>query len=229
MGRIFKINKTDLIGKKINHILVESYDKKHGHNHKYLCTCVCGRTLSVFRGALISKKSPIQSCGCAARRESSLRTGKLSVAYKHGMVHTSIYWRWCSMMGRCYNKSAKKYPRYGGRGISVCPRWHKFENFFQDMGHPPNNLSIDRIDTDGDYTPENCRWADQKTQQNNRANTRYISAFGETKKITEWADKTGINSKIIRQRIDRDGLTAEVALSKPVLSEIVKPVFMEKK
>jgi hypothetical protein len=120
------------------------------------------------------------------------------------------------MRKRCRNKKDPKYPRYGGRGIKVCARWSKFENFFADMGLPPSPAhSLDRIDVNGDYEPGNCRWATQKTQQNNRGNTRMITLGQKTLKITEWEIVTGIPARIIRQRLDRDGMPVKDALSRP--------------
>jgi len=136
---------------------------------------------------------------------------------KHGLAKSSINNRWSGMLCRCYNVNSKKYHRYGGRGIKVCKRWHTFINFFEDMGHPPGpEYSIDRIDVNKGYSPENVRWATQKTQQNNRANNRWICVDGETKLVTEWARITGVPSKIIRQRIDRDGLSPKVAVFRRV-------------
>ena len=116
------------------------------------------------------------------------------------------------MMDRCYDPCNPKYSRYGARGILVCPRWHNFKNFFTDMGHPPKGMSIDRINNDGNYEPKNVRWASQLTQQNNRANNRWLTIRGKTKLVTEWAAISGISSKIIRQRIDRDGFSPEESI-----------------
>jgi hypothetical protein len=135
-------------------------------------------------------------------------------ATTHGMSRTSIYRRWLTMKARCFNKSNRKYSRYGGRGVAVCDRWLSFELFLIDMGQPPGKeFSIDREDVNGNYEPGNCRWATQKTQQNNRVNNRILSFGGESLLISAWAEKTGIPHKIITQRIDRDRWPVERALT----------------
>lgn len=86
-----------------------------------------------------------------------------------GIWLTDMYRRWYGMMHRCYRETATGYHRYGGRGIRVCDRWHSFEHFYADMGEAPSALSLDRINNDGNYEPENCRWATAKQQANNRS------------------------------------------------------------
>lgn len=125
------------------------------------------------------------------------------------------YGSYISMMKRCYYKPAANYYLYGGRGIKVCEEWHditKFEEWVEKSGYR-KGLSIDRINPNGDYTPENCRWVTPKEQANNRRNTRYLTVNGETRTITEWAEKTGINRSTINNRVWR-GWSDEKALIK---------------
>jgi len=102
----------------------------------------------------------------------------------------------------------------GGRGIKVCERWHDVRNFIADMSPRPDGLSLDRIDNDGDYEPENCRWATVEQQANNRQNTAYITYQGKTQSRKQWARETGIDDATIKGRLDRNW-TVERALSKP--------------
>jgi len=134
---------------------------------------------------------------------------------KHGMSYTPEYRTWVGMKYRCLSEKCKLYPNYGGRGIKVCDRWMVFENFFTDMGKRPSKLhSINRINNDGDYCPENCNWATDREQMNNRRNTRYLEYNGETLSIPEWSEKLGISQLAIRQRI-MAGWGAEFALTIP--------------
>lgn len=111
---------------------------------------------------------------------------------------------WQAMRHRCTCPNAHEYRNYGGRGIKVCDRWMKrpegFKNFLEDMGPRPEGYSLDRIDTNGDYCPENCRWADYRTQNRNRRSNANIAYKGETHTLKEWSEILGINYKILVQR-----------------------------
>ena len=119
------------------------------------------------------------------------------------------------MVKRCTVPTCKHFDRYGGRGISVCDRWRVFDNFFADMGERPAGCSIDRIDNDGDYCPENCRWATQREQMGNTCKTRTITFNGKTMSAAEWSRQTGIDGRLIRHRIDGLGWSVERALTEP--------------
>lgn len=109
---------------------------------------------------------------------------------------------WLDMMSRCYHHSHKKYHRYGGRGISVCDRWHTFSNFLEDMGERPHNTTIDRIDNDGNYHPINCRWATPREQANNTCNQREITIDGRRMSVTAWAWRYGLTRMLINRRFE---------------------------
>ena len=133
---------------------------------------------------------------------------------------------WSSMRQRCSNPNAANYFRYGAKGITVCERWKKFDNFISDMGEPPTGRhTLDRIDPHGDYTPENCRWADLETQFNNKRNNVHITAFGKTQTIAQWVRETGLSRDMIKHRIFEMKLSPEEALKMPQGSWVQKPVL----
>ena len=127
------------------------------------------------------------------------------------------YISWYSMLRRCNNPKDKEYHNYGGRGISVCERWSKFENFIADMGDKPSpHHSLDRYpDKNGNYEPSNCRWATMLEQGLNRRTNRNVTYMGKTQTVSQWSQELGINDTTIYQRI-RYGWTMEEALSTPV-------------
>ncbi len=111
---------------------------------------------------------------------------------KHGMFGTPTYTTWGQMIQRCTNPKSKEYPRYGARGIKVCERWRKFENFLADMGLKPAGLSLERVNNDGDYEPDNCKWATPLEQSRNRSNVIQFTHKGKTQNLTDWARESGI-------------------------------------
>lgn len=138
--------------------------------------------------------------------------------YKHGLRHKRIYNIWRNMWHRCTNPSDPGYRNYGGRGISVCKEW-KDPKVFADWAYKngySDNLTIDRIDVNGNYEPSNCRWATYATQANNKTNSVFIEYNGESHTFAEWEKITGISSKTIWARIRHYGWGVEEALSAPV-------------
>lgn len=119
------------------------------------------------------------------------------------------------MMLRCNNASNAAFPYYGARGISVCERWHKFVNFLADMGERPEGKTLDRIDTNGPYSPENCRWATVGEQGSNRRSNRKFTAFGLTANLTQWAEFTGLSHGTISARL-RKGWSPERIVTQPL-------------
>lgn len=187
----------DLTGRRYGRYTVigraESYISKSGtYQTRWLCRCDCGNERIVFAQALKSGHS--KSCGCLQKE----------TATKHGQKYTRLYGIWHNMKWRCSNEHCQSYPNYGGRGISVCAEWERFEPFMEwamRNGYT-DKLTLDRIDNDGDYCPNNCRWATAKEQANNRRNNHYITAFGETRTVSEWAKISGISRQAINWRIN---------------------------
>lgn len=176
-------------------------------NHvQYLCKCNCGNEQTIFSGTLRSKKT--QSCGC-------LRRDLFAITKKtHGLSETRTYRIWGAMKSRCSDSQRPDFHRYGGRGISVCAEWEEFKSFYQwamANGYG-DETSIDRIDNDKGYSPENCRWATSKEQNNNRRNNHIIEFGGQRKTLTSWAQHTGIRSEVLRNRLKR-GWSVEKALT----------------
>lgn len=112
------------------------------------------------------------------------------------------YYSWSSMRGRCQQPNSTSYPRYGGRGIKVCARWQIFDNFLEDMGERPAGTSLDRIDLEGDYTPENCRWATGDEQARNKSNTRWFDHNGEKLCMKDYAKVLGISYAALSKRVE---------------------------
>lgn len=205
----------DLTGKRFGRLVAI---KVH-HNTKgkiyWLCSCDCGKEHIVLSNKLISGNTV--SCGC---RVSEIRKDIENVNKSHSMAKTRIYRIHSQMKGRCYRKSCPNYESYGGRGITVCDEWIGEDGFINFYNWSINNgysdeLTIDRINNDQGYYPENCRWVTAKKQANNTRSTVFLSYNGETKTASEWSEITGIRRDTITRR-KRDGWTDEQCLTIPV-------------
>ena len=134
---------------------------------------------------------------------------------RHGKTKTKTWYAWVNMRIRCFNKNGSNYKHYGGRGITVCDRWMKFENFYADMGDKPVGMSLDRINNDGNYEPGNCRWSTGSTQQNNKRNNHLLFLNGEMRTLAQWSEEFDIDRRVVLYRI-RSGWKAKDALTLPV-------------
>lgn len=174
------------------------------------CRYRCGRKgIEVRLSHLLSGNT--KSCKCLVSEGAKKRNTT------HGMSKTPTWHSWQGMMTRCYNANVIEYPDYGGRGIIVCDRWREsFENFLADMGIRPDDKTLDRFpDKNGDYTPENCRWATQKEQGRNQRSNWLITFNGRTQCLSAWAEEVGISQESISRRIRHKGMTIEEALTIP--------------
>lgn len=166
------------------------------------CRCDCGNEKEVFWQALADGRT--KSCGCLNREVSSVR-GRIQMT-THGQSRTRLYRIWSCIKQRCYRPQHMHYANYGGRGIGVCDEWRRnfaaFREWATSHGYA-DNLSIDRIDNDRGYSPDNCRWADAIKQQNNRRTCHTLTVDGRTHTISEWARISGIGKTTIRERLKR--------------------------
>lgn len=166
------------------------------------CKCSCGRT-KVIAGVNL-RNGRTKSCGCFAK-ESVVKRRKDNPlwGYKHGQTDSKTYESWSSMRKRCLNPNHPSYSGYGGRGISICKRWDNFERFLDDMGERPAERSLDRINNDGNYEPENCRWATAEEQRNNTRKTVKLTFHGVTRTLTAWARALDMPVCTLHARIKR--------------------------
>lgn len=156
----------------------------------WLCRCECGNEKEILAKYL--NHPPVCSC----------LINKKSKPVKHGKCGSRAYNSWSEMKARCLNKNFVKYEYYGGRGIKICDRWLKFENFYEDMGDPPEGMSLDRKDNNKGYFKDNCRWATDYQQANNTRNNRLITFNGKTQTLAEWSRETGLQKKRIAHRLN---------------------------
>ncbi len=179
-------------GQKFNDWTLIEYSSK---DKKWKASCCCGKEKMVYIDHLTSGAS--KSCGCSRGT--------------HNMTGTPEYQTWSSMKDRCLNENNDRYSSYGGRGIKICERWLSFENFFSDLGERPKGTSIGRIDNDGDYCKENCRWESNKQQMRNRRNT--VRILGED--ISSLSERLDMNYGTLAARIKR-GWDEKEAVETPV-------------
>jgi hypothetical protein len=167
--------------------------------HWWNCQCDCGSSCVARTDHLTGGR--VVSCGCHASERTSARN------FRHGLKWTPEYKIWDGIIERCCNPNSHSYARYGGRGIQICDEWRgDFTKFLADMGERPSpKHSIDRIDNDGNYEPDNCRWATTTEQARNKRNTLRIEFEGEFLTVAEWCAKLGVTEATVRLRVRRGG------------------------
>ena len=191
-------NLIDLKGQKFGKLTVIERAENKGKNTRWLCLCECGNKTIVH--AISLRSGSTKSCGCYKSIAPKLSNTK------HGMSHTTTHKIWCDIKSRCFCLNDPAYKNYGGRGITMCDRWkNSFEAFYEDVSKLPHfnekGFTLDRIDNDGNYEPNNVRWVDRITQGNNKRNNRLISYNGETHTMAEWAKIKGLNYKTLSCRL----------------------------
>lgn len=199
----------NIIGKKFGKITIIDIDSYNPIKCK--CKCECGNIKIIGLKDLRSGRTV--SCGCFARKKNS------EIHTIHGKSHSRLFSIWVNMISRCENKNIDTYNYYGKRGISVCCEWRndftKFYEWAVNHGYK-DNLTLDRIDNDKNYSPDNCRWATMKEQSNNTRRNRMITYNGETKTLQQWAEKIGLEESTLRSRLNR-GWSVDKAIETPKL------------
>lgn len=203
----------DITNKRFGRLVAIKPCEKTKHGWKWLCKCDCGNSSIVLKHLLTSGHTT--SCGCYHKERTR------QAHYKNGESHTRLYKVWLGMKGRCENPKDKSYIDYGNRGISVCEEWQDYMVFKSwayangyDENAKPGDCTIDRIDNNGNYEPDNCKFSNVKEQANNRRSSRMITFRGETLSIAGWAEKTGLRHGLILNRIN-NGWSVEKALTTP--------------
>lgn len=203
----------DLTGKKFGRLFViEQGGRTNKGEILWKCRCDCGTEKEV-RGSKLRDGS-VSSCGCLAIELTIQRS------YIHGKSGSKIYITYRNMISRCYNSKNSQYKNYGERGITVCDRWRTKPNgflfFLEDMGEAPSGTSLDRINNNGPYSPDNCKWSTPEEQGRNKSNNRRITYQGITLNIRDWERKLGFPGKVINDRLRR-GWSEERALTTPLV------------
>lgn len=213
-------NFIDLTGQRFGRLTVvkrapDHFTKSGSRITMWHCACDCGEEKNVTANAL--RKGVTISCGCYAREINSIRTSERNrkMATKNGLSKEKLFHVWNAIRHRCYFETDDFYHIYGGRGIRMCDEWKEDYSAFKEWALKngwKDGLSIDRIDNNGPYCPENCRWATAKEQANNRRSNRLFSAFGVTLNIQQWSERLGIPYNKLRYRLVQKGLSVQNAL-----------------
>ena len=200
----------DLTGQPFGELVAKEYVGTNKHrNSIWKCVCSCGNVVEVTAGNL--RRGQTKSCGHLQKQ--AVRKASIT----HGMTNSFEYSVWQNMLNRCRNKNVPAYKDYGGRGITVCARWLKFETFLFDMGRAPGpGYSIERKRVNEGYNPGNCTWLLLPDQANNRRSSRMITFRGVTLSAKDWGKRLGFDGGTLRARLDVQGWSIERALTTPL-------------
>lgn len=195
----------DITGERYHRLVgIQRVESRKGQTY-WLFQCDCGTQTTACLGAV--RAGEIKSCGC--QRGITNR----AIRTTHGMRHSAPYVIWCSMKARCLNPKNTRFADYGGRGIEICDRWMKFENFWGDMGPTwTEGLTIERSDVNGNYEPRNCHWATWSEQNSNKRSFARVSFRGQLYTIKALADAVGVNADNFRYRL-KSGRSVEEAIA----------------
>lgn len=201
-----KVNDNKWIGQKYGRLTVTGFVHK-GKKWYWECTCECGN--SIITQAYLVRNGHTSSCGCLQRERAS------EASLVHGQTNSRLYRIYNGMKNRCYNQKQQSYENYGGRGITICEEWLKsftaFEEWSLSHGYA-DDLSIDRIDNNGDYSPKNCRWV-TRTEQNENTRRNHLVTIGDrTQPLSAWVRERGLNYHTVSFRIHQKHMTPEQAL-----------------
>lgn len=201
----------DMTGQRFGRLMVLGRESFRSGKTKWQCQCDCGQSTVVIGQLLRNGKT--RSCGCL-RADRAAKT-----ATKHGgyvnRKPTRTMRIWKNMIQRTCNPNCPMYTRYGGAGISVCETWQTFEGFVADMGEAPNNLTLDRVDNNKGYSPDNCRWTTYAEQNRNKSNTKLLTLNGKTQVAADWIAELGLTDAQVYKRIKRGWSDEEVLLGRP--------------
>ena len=210
-------NDPSIIGKKFGRLTVIGFSETVSGGCKQVawdCKCDCGNVVYGKRPRAI-KNGTLKSCGCLKKEQDRHNLGESRIT--HGMTDTRLYSIWSSMKRRCYNTHEAAYLHYGGKGVKVCDEWLDFKSFYDWAIHNgyADDLTIERIDIDKDYCPENCTWITLAMQTHNKGDTRKVNLNGEVMPLKTACEALGLPYKAVHLRITRYGMTFEEAISKP--------------
>lgn len=204
-------NFKDLEGQTFGRLNVIGFAGTENKSTFWYCKCLCGNITKALAGNL--KKGVTTSCGCF-NKERTIERSTIHGHAKKGDI-TPTFLTWTGMLVRCQNPNTQNFKDYGGRGITVCKRWLKFENFLADMGEKPEGLTLDRKENDKGYFKENCRWATMEEQSNNRRSNHHLTFNRKTQTVSQWAKELGFKNDTLYDRL-RIGWTVERTLTTTV-------------